>query len=156
MEIKDIDNIDLTEFFLSDFPLCYLGLSDLSLHQLKTTGKYELAPGSFALGIYNEENILVSSVIWNLFTESCINMHIYLRTKYQHTDMLDKIHEILYTWLKAHERIEKLIIMTPKPCIHVQKASEKHGFKLEGQLSNAIKWRQKTVDLLIYGYDLRD
>lgn len=153
--VNDLPQETISEFFLSDPTLAYQSLHDhklIDLHEKREYTKHEIA---HFLGVYCGEE-LVFILNYTYFSDIAINIHVYLKTKYQHTPMYLSIQKALRKYFLENTQVIKIIAMSPKPCKHVQKTCELYGFKLEGEIKNALTWRQEVVDLLIYGLMLRE
>lgn len=154
MYVQDISADDITNFFLNDPNVCYLGLDDNDLTTLYTEKVYNKHSNSNYYGVYNDLHVLMAIYKYEWFTTTTINAHLYLGTKYQKKRMPQKILEFLIKMSAEQLPAKKVIILTPQACIHVIHSVEKCGFKLEGVLTDAIVWRKELVNLLIYGMKL--
>src|SRR5574343_168996 len=131
----DLTQEILDEFFLSDPALCYQGLAD-----------HELA--------YLYDDLLLV-LCYSAFSDICINIHPYLKTIYQHTEMFGDIQDILRKYFIENTQVKKIISMSPSPCKHIIKTCERYGFKYEGMIKQSTTWRQEIVDVIIYGLDVK-
>lgn len=168
MEIKeDISQNEITEFFINDPALCYLGLADLDLHKLYETKQYALRENTKYLGLYNKDwqvvgdvkvevHKLLSVICLELFTEITLTAHFYVPTTLQNKGLALEIQKFLYQYfLDTYPEIVKVITPVPSACTHVQRSAERFGMKVEGCIKNCMKWRGELVDLLMYGIDLK-
>src|SRR5574338_408157 len=120
MNIKDITEEEITEFFLKDPALCYLGLPDNDLNNLFYEKKYIKHNISVYKGIYENEN-LISVLCYEYFTEFALNVHFYIYTKLQKQSKATKIKRELVKYFKSkYPEVIKIIVMSPEPCKHVQ------------------------------------
>lgn len=145
----------IIKFFKEDPSLCYLGLPDYSLVALYEGHEIITKEGTYNLGVYLGDE-LVFLMNYTYFTDTTINIHTYLKTKYQHTPMYASIQNELRKYFLENTKVIKVIAMTPETCPHIHKTCEKYGFTLEGRLTKAIIWREKLVDLLLYGLILKE
>src|SRR6185503_9163738 len=76
----------ITEFFLEDPALSYQSLHDYKLVDLYERKEYVKHEISHFLGVYLGDE-LVFIMNYTYFSDIAINMHVYLKTKYQHTPM---------------------------------------------------------------------
>jgi hypothetical protein len=151
----DIPEEDIKQYFLDDPALCYQSLHDYKLVDLYERQEYKRYDEVSFIGAYLGEE-LVFLMNYTYFSDIAINMHVYLKTKYQHSPMYGEIQELLREYFLTNTKVIKVIAMSPAPCTHVQKTCERYGFKLEGTLKNALTWRQEVVDLYIYGLMLKE
>ncbi len=155
LNIRPITDEQVTEFFLSDPALCFLGVSDYGLAELYEHKKYTRPPGTTVLGVGIGDDIaLIINYTW--FTEICINVHIYLHSQYHHTDMFSVLQQELKKYFLENTQVKKVISMSPSTCPHIHGACEKFGFVREGEIKNSMLWRQEIVDTVIYGLNLRN
>lgn len=162
MIIQDVTQEQMTEFFINDPALCYLGLSDLDLQRLYETKQYHPRENTKYLGLYTKDlqvvgdlqievNKLISLVCIELFTEQALTVHFYIPTDLQKKGLALEIQQFLFQYfLTTYPDIKKIITPVPSSCIHVQKSAEKFGMVVEGKITNCMKWRGEMVDLLFY------
>src|SRR5574343_489340 len=150
----DLTQEILDEFFLSDPALCYQGLADHELAYLYANKHYMTNSNMGYLGAYlNDDLVLV--LCYSAFSDICINIHPYLKTIYQHTEMFGDIQDILRKYFIENTQVKKIISMSPSPCKHIIKTCERYGFKYEGMIKQSTTWRQEIVDVIIYGLDVK-
>lgn len=143
----------LTDFFINDPTLCYLGLSDEQLSYMYEHKEYNPDPMSYYLGCWEGKKLL-AVIKSEKFTENAVNSHIYMSSKLHHKKMTTKIKDLYVQYLIDNTEMTKVLVMTPETCSHVIEPLNHWGFALEGVFTNAIVWRQKLVDLHIYATDL--
>ncbi len=146
---------ELTDYFLSDPALCYLALPDSQLTNLYENREFIIPPLSYILGIYLG-NELVAVLNYTYFSEICVNIHPFLRSKYHHTPMWGEIQEHLRRYFIENTQVKKVIAMVPKPCKNIHKTCRRYGFKLEGRILNSVIWRNEITDTLMYGLTIRE
>lgn len=144
---------EVSDFFLKDDKLSYIGLPDNDLVSLINTGKYVPNPISFYQGIY-ESDELITFVKIEYYTEVAANVHMYISSKLHGTGRSKEIGNFLIDWFTHHTDFHKLIVMAPDCCIPVHKTALKLGFKKEGHITKALRWRDKLVDILVFGLEL--
>lgn len=155
MIVKDVAPQEMTDFFINDPALCYLGLPDLELHKLYETKQYHPRENSKYIGIYHKEK-LISLVCIELFTELALTVHFYVPTILQKKGLALRIQKLLYTYfIETYPFIERIITPVPSACDHVQRCAERFGMKVEGTITKCMKWRNERVDLLMYALDLK-
>lgn len=152
----NITEADATKFFFNDPKLVLLGLADEEIAFMKRDLKYTFMEGSHYIGVQNTETKeLVAILRYEYFTTHTINIHMYISSKYHHTDVPRSVAECLKEYTVNELKIYKVIIIVPSSCHHIHQFAPKHGFKLEGTLTNSFQWREQVVDLLIYGMSLK-
>lgn len=152
--ICDVTQDDLDFFFLSDPKLVMLGVSDEEIHLMFTNGRYYMSPHSNYFGVRDDESIkLIVKYEW--FTTHCINFHMYARTKDHGTGAAHKMVPVVKQYFSEIENARKAIMMVPSSCEHVLKFADKHGWVKEGCITNCYYWRQKPVDIVIMGLNLK-
>lgn len=154
MELVPVTQEQLTEFFLSDPELCMQGLCDADLVALHQTKEYSRNTNSVYIGVKDNCDI-IAILKYERFTELALNIHIYVHTWLQHKGTMVEIRNTILAYCE-NQPVEKLIIMAPEPCEHVIRAALRYGFVKEGQLSKVTKWRGLVVDLVLFGYHLRE
>lgn len=155
-EIKELTNEQVGEFFINDPQLAYLGLSDEFLVGLYQDRVFDAGDLTTMKGVYSGDE-LVMIFKYEQFAQVTLNTHYYLKTSLQSTDMFSKIVDFLHRWVKeTYPYITKILTMSPSTCIHVPPIVKKYGFVQEGCITNAIVWRKKIVDILIFGKPLED
>ena len=154
MKLQDITQDQLTEFFLNDPPLCYLGVDDDTLAALYHDKKYPISELSFFQGVW-ENDVLVAVMRFEKFSELAVSCHTFLGTPFQGKGIGQKVKEVVYEYLRDTTPFTKAITMAPAPCIHVMKTVEACGFVKEGVLTNCVTWRTKVVDLHIYALEIK-
>jgi hypothetical protein len=152
--IKEICNSRIANFFLDDPTLANMGLSDEFLAELYYNKEYTPKDNSQFKGFYLGDD-LVFVFKYEHFTPVCLNIHCYLSSKLQRSGAFNDIQKILRDWTKEnYPNITKVICMTPSSCPHIEAACLKFGFKKEGHIEKSMMWRQKLVDILIFGLEL--
>ena len=153
-----INPISIHEFQLfikSDPNICFLGVHDAGLAALYAGGDYEIPPHSKLLGCFNENGDLVATSRYEMQSEIAINFHMYLATKYHHTGAARATQEAYRQYFMAlNPAIRRAFLQVPAPCVQVINAALSFGCVQEGCLKNALTWREKATDLLIFGLDL--
>ncbi len=153
IEIKEIQLNDFNEFLIADPKLCYLGLCDQALDYLYHKKTVLLPEGSKLYGIYIED--ILGCVIQSDFWSSiCTIFHMYVSTTLQHTGLTRKIQALMRDHIRDNTSYRKALLYIPSPCEHVIMTAKAFGLKYEGTITNCMEWRQKTVDLVIYGLEL--
>jgi L-amino acid N-acyltransferase YncA len=125
-------------------------------HHFKTNKhkEYELHKNSVYIGV--KENCDIIAILkYERFTELALNIHIYTHTWLQHKGTMVGIRKTILDYCET-QPVNKLIIMAPEPCTQVIKAALRYGFKNEGQLTKVTMWRNQIVDLILFGYNLRE
>jgi len=154
LELKDIDAETLTDFFIKDPALCYLGLPDQDLVDLHKDKKFsKLSTTSVFKGFYSGET-LVSVLKYEWFTYDTVNVHFYIPTHLQRQGFSQEIGELICKYFVEHTIAIKIIIMIPSTCAHTLKATTKFGMKEEGRLTKALRWRNEIVDIIIHSLNL--
>ena len=156
MHMKHISNRDITTFFKSDPQLCLTGLSDDNIIFLKEQGKYPDIQGENSFGIYKGDTLLAVTQM-GFYTTLVLNIHFYLKSEYQgRPAIMKEVFDVISKFIIDNTSQNKVIIQTPKTCLHVRRRIRALGFRLEGTIQNGICWRGEVVDLLIYGCELED
>ena len=150
--LKGVSKEEVKEFFKNDLNLCYLGLGDQYLAQLYYNDVYACDKDAHMDGVY-VDNELAAIFKYDYFSKICLNIHFYLKSKYHNTGMLRKMAEFIYPIAKSRG-ITKMVTMVPHTCPHVLEAMEGLGWNKEGTITKCQEWRQKIVDLIIYGKEL--
>lgn len=154
MELKEIDNKGLTEFFLSDPKLTCMALSDEELVNLYETKQYERFPGATYLqAIDNNECIAILQL--EPFTKYSVTLHARLRTEHQGTGKVIELFEEIKNYL-LNMQITTIISFAPESCYHASKCLIKLGFKEKCILEKSIVWRKNLEDLKMYSYLLKE
>lgn len=152
--LKSITNDQAYSFFMEDPKLAYMALPDDVLAGMYNDKKFYTSEGSELLGIYDKEE-LFAILKYELWTDICINIHIYLQSKYHHQGKTADLWEFAEGWLaKNNPKITKMVTLTPASCAHVIPVVKRYGFKEEGRITQSVTWRQEVVDLLIFGRSL--
>lgn len=154
MYLKDVTQEQLTEFFINDPELCYLGLDDDTLSHLYHNKEYLMSPVSFYQGVFKDD-VLAAVMKFEKFSELAVNCHMYLSSKYRSKGFGKEFKEAVYKYVVETTTCTKALMMAPDPCNHVKRAAKSWGFIQEGKLTNCIIWRTKTVDLYIYALDIK-
>ncbi len=150
MILKEIDNVQVAEFFKQDPALAVLSMSDEALVELHEKGTYSNDNCKWQ-GLYLEDE-LFSIIRYELFTSTTLNTHLYVSTKLQRKGLALEVQKFLKDWCnKEYPFIKRIQTFVPDPCKHVRKSAEKYNMKYEGTLKKCILWRGKLVDLHIYG-----
>lgn len=151
--IKELDKKEVVDFFINDPQLYLLGLPDEFIVALIGDGKFLNPYNSFLQGVY-EKDELVMFLMWEPFTSTSISIHTYIPSKYHGTGKYKQIMNwLIKTYWQPDKKLYKIMAMPPSSCTHVIKAIKKIGFKLEGQLKNAVEWRSEVVDLMMFSYN---
>lgn len=153
-KIVDISQIELNEFFLNDPKLSYLGLPDLDLAYLYEKREFPIHPGIIHKGIFIN-NELVCVMKWEVFTAETGNFHMYVTSKLQKIGFTPELQKIIYQYFIDNTNFIKGIIMIPSTCEHVQRSAKNFGFKVEGRLTKAMRWRKELVDIIIYAIEFK-
>lgn len=153
--IEDLTDGQITEFFINDPLLCYIGLPDNELAALYYTKKFVPDVQSIFKGIFNGKNELICIVRYEQYTTIAVAVHFYLSSKEQKKGIALEIQKFLYDYFIETTDMLKVITMVPSSCEHVIKCAETFGMKLEGRLTKSIVWREEIVDLLCYGLELK-
>ena len=151
--LSPVEGDTISSFFLHDPKLALLALPDEDLHTLKMEGKFYLDLNVQAEGVY-EDGELIGVLMWNLFTNMVINMHLYLNSVHHGTGKFKDVHTSLISWAKETPSLTRIVVFSPSTCPHIHTAMLGVGFELEGRMKEAIEWRQEIVDLLIFGRKL--
>ncbi len=151
----DLTSDEATIFFFSDPSLAFMGLSDEELALMYTTKLYLLDDTSHYLAVRDDKNILVCIVKYDWFTTHCVNLHMYISTKFHGTEEVRKITEIIEQYGKDHPKMLKAVLMVPSSCDQVHDFAPKWGWVQEGRITNCYKWREQVVDIVIYGLKLK-
>jgi RimJ/RimL family protein N-acetyltransferase len=149
----NLNQADISSFFFKDARLVYLGATDEAMYNMFKKGEYVLEPDSQYIGI-EEDGQLIAVVRYEYFTAQCVSMHMFMNSKFHTTTKPTEGVELLKTFITQTLGINKVILMVPSSCIHIHKFAKKHGFVKEGTITSCYKWRQKMVDLVIYGMRL--
>jgi L-amino acid N-acyltransferase YncA len=154
MELIPVTKEQITAFFMADPELCMQGLCDADLVHMHKHKEYELHKNSVYIGV--KENCDIIAILkYERFTELALNIHIYTHTWLQHKGTMVGIRKTILDYCET-QPVNKLIIMAPEPCTQVIKAALRYGFKNEGQLTKVTMWRNQIVDLILFGYNLRE
>lgn len=152
----DLSEQEISDFFINDPRLAYLGLSDKTLTYMYNYNIYEVNKNSKYAGIYDDNNHLVAIFKWELFTDVTITLHLYVSSVLHSTGILYKIKEEMYDFFSKSTSFKKVIVPVPSNCPHVIKACEKLGFIHESTLTDCTMWRQELIDLLFYTMKLKE
>ncbi len=153
-EFKDITEKEVTDFFLHDPNVCYLGLSDVDLHELYEDKIYRLKDNTIYKGIYLKDE-LISILKYEAFTQQTVNLHFYLSSKLHKKGYARGVEQAIYNYFIENTTAIKAILMTPQTCTQVQGPAIGFGMELEGRIKKAIVWRNELMDILIYGIELK-
>ncbi len=151
---KDISEAQITEFFLNDPNVAYLGLPDDDLQELFYNKTYTLKDNTIYKGIYLKDE-LVSILKYEAFTRQTVNLHFYLSSKLHKKGYARGVEQAIYDYFIENTKAIKAILMTPQSCTQVQGPAIGFGMVLEGRLTNAIVWRNEVMDVLIYSIELK-
>jgi len=151
--LSPVEGDTISSFFLHDPKLALLALPDEDLHTLKVDGKFYLDLNVQAEGVY-EDGEMVGILMWNMFTDMVINMHLYLNSKHHGTGKFKDVHVSILDWAKESGRVRRIVVFSPASCVHIHHAMLGVGFEQEGRIKEAMEWRQQVVDILIYGRNL--
>ena len=154
MYLGDVTEEQMTEFFINDPKLCYMGLCDDDLNELYLNKRYAPHHTSYYQGIY-EDDKLVAVIKFEKFSPITVNVHLYIQSSLHGKGKTIEITDLVCDYLRDTSGIQKVLIMAPRPCVHSCKAAEARGFKLEGTLTNGCIWRKEIVDILIYALDTK-
>lgn len=153
MKTIDIDASIMTEFFINDPKLCYMGLCDDDLVTLHETKKYVPHPLSLYKGICEGDD-LIAVIKFEKFSDTAVNIHLYISSKLHGKGKTIEITDLVCKYLKDTTDMKKVLIMTPRSCVHSCKAAEARGFILEGTITSGCLWRNKVEDVLIYALSI--
>lgn len=152
--MKHLTNEEAAKFFLSDFKLASIGLTDESLLKLHYRQEYDPGEESFLFGIHKDDE-LIAVFTYLFFTKITLNCHCYVKSQYQGKDSFPKLVDFMASWIRDNIPLAKRVIaMSPASCKHVARALKRGGFTEEGRLKNSIEWRYRVTDLLIFGMEL--
>jgi RimJ/RimL family protein N-acetyltransferase len=154
MNFIELTKEQISDFIINDPQLVYMGFSDKELIYMHEKGKYSLVPGSYYIGLENDDG-LVCILKYEYFTDICVCIHPYVSSKYHGKGVLSEIYTFLYEHFIKQTEIRKVIAFVSDSCIHAIKACEKHGFKKEGHITNCQVWRKELIGIYIYGLDLK-
>ncbi len=155
INIRDVSSQQITDFFLKDPNICYLGLPDEDLVDLYENKEYIPKENSIYKGVYDVDDTLLCIVKYELFTLVSISLHFYISSTIHRTQQSIRIRDLLYKHFCEETTMDKVILMVPHTCVHVQKAATAFGMTLEGRLTNSVKWRNEMADILLYGLELK-
>jgi len=153
MSMRAVSDDDLSDFFMNDPQLCLLGLSDETLVELYKTRRYSPNYGTVYMGAYIGED-LKGILKYDLFTSHCVNVHVYVSSSIHHTESVRPLVSAIKQYLIEEVDAIKAVLFVPSSCEHVHKFAPKMGFKQEGLITQCLLWRQKLVDLVVYGLDI--
>lgn len=153
IEIKTITIDQFNQFFKDDPALCYLGLSDQSLDYLYHNGTVIVPPDAIIYGVYID-NALSCCVQSDFWSDICTILHMYVPTTRQRKGVFRQVQELMQAYLKEHTNYRKALIYIPSACEHVIATAQAFGLRHEATITNCMTWRQKVVDLVIYGLEL--
>lgn len=156
MEFRDINDKELTEFFLSEPQLVLLGMPDEEMIYLHEHKEFKCGAGSYFVEILGDNGESLGVIRWEFFTPISIVVHMFLRHKYHHSTVLKDIYQFIYRHLLENTKVRKMIAFITSSCIHVVKAAEKLGFTKNGSIPNCLVWRNEVVGLDIYSVDIKE
>lgn len=155
-KIKEVLDSSITQFFIEDPALCYLGLPDDDLVNLYSKKEYIKHATSNYKGIYSNKQ-LVGILCYEYFTAYTLNVHFYVSTKLQKKSQATKVKLALKNYfIKKYPGVLKIVLTVPSSCGHVIAIAEHYGFKKEGHLTNCIRWRDNLADIFFYAKDLKE
>ena len=153
--IKDVSESELTDFFINDPKLAYLGLPDNDLVNLFYHHKYVPNSISFYKGVFEDDRLICPFKI-EFFTETTANLHLYLCSDLHKTGKIKEVEKEIRRWFLEETYFQKVLIMAPETCDHVHGTAEYFGFVVEGRLTKAVRWRKELVDVIIYSDNIRE
>lgn len=134
------------QFFLNDPKLCLLGLADKELISLVEHGQVdELSKQSFWQAVFKDGEI-VAVIKSEELNPTDLIVHIYVASKLHGKHALRSIADDFI----ASTCYKKIVVPVPSCCDHVLRTLGPLGFKRTSVMSQAILWREKKVDLIIY------
>lgn len=155
-DVREVTDEELTEFFIKDPALCYLGLPDQDLVVLHEEKVFKRHGNSLYRGLFDKERI-VGIVCYEAFTELAVSCHFFISTKERHTGLARKIKDTLKEFCKKeYPFITKIIVTPPSTCLHIINMLEHWGFEKQGTLTSCIKWRNEVVDLIFYSKNISE
>ena len=153
-KIENVTHEVAANFFKSDPKLAYLGCADDVLVELYHSNSYSPHELSTLKGIYYGDQ-LIMLFKYEPFSAVAYTCHFYLNSSLHGTGMFTEVVKKLKEWMhQEHPQVRKILVMSPSSCTHVPAVVAKYGFVKEGHLTNAMIWRQQTVDLLIYSLEI--
>lgn len=153
MKFIILDENTLAKFFLEDPKLAYQSLSDEELAVLKETSRLPIREGYYYIGLGYDKKIY-AIFRWEHFSNTTMSGHIYVKSKYQRSQAVRDIFDLLKNHIINNTPFNKFITFVPDPCDHIKIFLEKKGFIKEASLSKTLKWREKLEDLHIYSLDV--
>jgi hypothetical protein len=154
IELKEISLKDVNDFFKNDPQLAYLGLSDMALDYLYHKGTIIVSDEALLFGVYSD-NELIAHLQAEPWSDVCVNMHMYVSTKLHHSGTIRQVKDQMIKYLLDNTRYSKAVLFIPSACPHVIEVAKAFGLNHEGTISNCMVWRQKVVDMVIYGLDIK-
>lgn len=151
--VPNISQKEVSNLIFNDPHLVLLGASDEDIALMYKHKEYRLADGSHYVGV-KEDDELIAVIKYEYFTTHAINYHMYLASKYHHTDKPRIVVDLLKKYVVEELGIRKVLIFVPSSCDHIHKFAPKHGLKEEGRITKCYQWREQIVDIVIYGLDL--
>ena len=153
-KFKDITQEQVTEFFLNDPNVCYLGLPDADLYELYEDKIYRLKDNTIYKAIYLRDE-LIAILKYEAFTQHTVNLHFYLSSKLHKKGYARSVEQAIYDYFIENTKAIKAILMTPTTCTQVHGPAIGFGMVLEGRIEKSIVWRNEVMDILIYGIELK-
>lgn len=154
LSIREISKEEIVTFFTNDPKLAFKSLADEILDYMYHGKDIEFHRNSNVLGLFiNDELIVIFK--YQHFSNVAVNVHLYIATKARSKEFFNGVFQFLKAWVKEkHPHVCKAVVITPSTCKHVLKLLPKYGFKLEGTIEKAMKWRLEIVDIHILGMEL--
>lgn len=154
MEIRhDLTEDTVSEFFMSDPRLSYIGLDDDSLVYMYNNQRYKAKENTVYAGVYDEDE-LICIFRWELFTPITVGVHLYLKSRLHKSDIFTKISKMIIDFYRDKSSFKKLLVFAPGSCVHVHKAAKRVGFEEEAIIKKCLIWRKELVDLHIFSLEL--
>ena len=85
------------------------------------------------------------------FTWQALNLHFYLGTRHQKKNKMKEAYKVVENYIRDNKEQRKVVIYTPSSCKHAQNMVQYLGFELEGTIKSSMLWREKLVDLMVFG-----
>jgi len=150
MNIVPITLDMINEFFMNDKRVAFLGLPDQSLDYLYHKGTVIIAPHTDLLGIYDNNNKLMTVVEINKWNDVCGVINLNLSTDLHHTGTFRQVAQNMRQYLIEHTTYKTLLMYVPTSCPQVTNVAEVLGWKHECTIDNCLIWRLKEVGMIIY------
>lgn len=141
-------DLDLVKEILTNRDLFYRSMPDEDILAYEQGTWYPSDIGWNYL-LIKKDDLPVGIIRFQYITSTTADIHGHMLPQYWGTRAVPQAEQAMEDWFLANSYVYKLVIQTPKPCLHIVKFAAKSGFEIEGCLTGAILWRKKLEDLIL-------